>query len=41
MNLFGNIIYQSEINGMANFETFPNAMLMLFRWTFTKSNPKL
>ena len=32
MNIFGNIRYQDNINNDANFQSFPSAMLMLFRW---------
>ena len=31
MNIFGNIKYQENINNDANFQSFPSAMLLLFR----------
>ena len=31
MNLFGYIKYQVYINNYANFQSFPSAMLLLFR----------
>ena len=33
MNIFGNIMYQQNIDNDANFQSFPSAMLMLFRLT--------
>ena len=33
MNLFGNIAYQGIINDVINFQTFPNAVLLMFRLT--------
>ena len=31
MNIFGNIMWQADIDYDANFETFPSTMLLLFR----------
>ena len=32
MNIFGSIKYQASINNDANFQSFPSAMLLLFRF---------
>ena len=31
MNIFGNVKWQTNIDRDANFETFPSAMMLLFR----------